>query len=148
MNILELISEDCIKIPLESKRKNDLLHEMIDILMDAGKLTDSSSIFQALRNREDQCSTGLGEGIAIPHAKSEDVSELIMAIGIAPKGVDFEALDGEDTKVFFMIIAPSDQAGLHIEALSEVARLTRSEGFMQSLLDSENAAEVLQVLQK
>lgn len=148
MSILELLSEDCIKVPLESKRKNDLLHEMIDLLKEAGKIDDADSVFQAVRSREDQGSTGLGEGIAIPHAKTDSVTELTLAIGVSPKGVDFESLDGEDTKVFFMILAPSDKAGLHIEALSEVARLTRSAAFMRTLLHSENAAEVLELFQE
>ena len=106
MSILELLSEDCIKVPLESRRKNDLLHEMIDLLKDAGKIDDGDSIYQAVRSREDQGSTGLGEGIAIPHAKTDAVSEMTLAIGISPEGIDFESLDGEDTKVFFMILAP------------------------------------------
>lgn len=148
MSILELLSEDCIKVPLESRRKNDLLHEMIDLLKDAGKIDDGDSIYQAVRSREDQGSTGLGEGIAIPHAKTDAVSEMTLAIGISPEGIDFESLDGEDTKVFFMILAPSNKAGQHIEALSEVARLTRSAAFMRTLIHSQNAAEVLELFQE
>ncbi|MBF9015872.1 MULTISPECIES: PTS sugar transporter subunit IIA [unclassified Oceanispirochaeta] len=148
MSILELISEDCIKVPLESRRKNDLLHEMIDMLKDAGKIEDADTIYQAVSSREDQGSTGLGEGIAIPHAKTDAVSEMTLAIGISPDGIDFESLDGEDAKVFFMILAPSNKAGQHIEALSEVARLTRSAAFMRTLIHSENAAEVLELFQE
>ncbi len=148
MSILELVTEDCIKVPLESKRKNDLIREMVTLLEEAGKIQDSEAIYQAVRSREDQGSTGLGEGIAIPHAKVEGVSELTLAIGIAPEGVDFESLDGQDAKVFFMILAPPDKAGQHIQALSEVARITRSAAFMRALIHSQTPAEVLELFQE
>ena len=148
MSILELITEDCIKVPLESTNKNDLLREMIDVLKDAGKIDDEVAVYSAVRSREDQGSTGLGEGIAIPHAKIDGITNLSMAIGVAPGGIDFESLDGQPAKVFFMIIAPSDKASQHIEALTEVARITRSAAFMRALLHSENAAEVLELFQE
>ncbi|MDC7231766.1 MAG: PTS sugar transporter subunit IIA [Spirochaetales bacterium] len=148
MSILDLVTEDCIKVPLESTRKNDLLHEMIDLLKEAGKISDPDAIYQVVRAREDQGSTGLGEGIAIPHAKTDAVTDITLAIGISPQGIDFESLDGEDAKVFFMILAPPDKSGLHIEALSEVARLTRSAAFMRTLIHSETPAEVVELFQE
>jgi len=148
MSILDLISEDCIKVPLESRKKNDVLREMINLLKSAGKIDDENIVYQAVRTREDEGSTGLGEGIAIPHAKIEGIPSLTMAIGISPEGVDFESLDGQDSKVFFMILAPADQAGAHIQALSEVSRLTRSAAFMRTLIHSQNPAEVLELFQE
>jgi len=147
MSILELISEECIKVPLEGTEKNEVLREMIHLLKEAGKFEDEEAIYLAVRNREDLCSTGLGEGIAVPHAKTDAVSSITMAIGISPDGIEFESLDEKPAKMFFMILAPPSQAGQHIEILSEVARITRSAAFMRAIIHSENAKEVLEMFQ-
>ena len=148
MSILKLITEDCIKVPLESTNKNDILRELIGILKNADKIEDEVAVYSAVRSREDQCSTGLGGGIAIPHAKIAGPDQLSMAVGVAPEGVNFESLDGQPVTVFFLIITPSDKDSQHIEALTEVARITRSADFMQSLISSGTAAEVLKLLQE
>ena len=93
-------------------------------------------------------STGLDKGIAVPHAKTTEASTLCVALGISAVGVDFDALDGEDSHLFFMIIAPPDQSSQHIQVLSEIAGIAKSSAFCRMLTRSENAQEVLELMRE
>ncbi|MHC4581272.1 MAG: PTS sugar transporter subunit IIA, partial [Planctomycetota bacterium] len=88
----------------------------------------------------------LEKGIAVPHAKTPAVSSLKLAIGIAPGGIDFEALDKQPSKLFFLLVAAPDQSGPHVEALAEIAKLSRSNALCRALVNAENAAEVVELL--
>lgn len=143
MALIDLISEDIVKVPLEASVKTDVIAELVDVLIAAKKLENREKIIEAVMKRENLGSTGLEKGIAVPHAKTEQVSELMLAIGVSFKGVDFNAVDGKPSKVFFLMLASPDQSGPHIEALSEIARMTRSETFCRLLSTAANAAEVV-----
>jgi fructose-specific phosphotransferase system IIA component len=147
MALIDQIDENVIKTPLVSTTKEELVGELVQILADAGRITDVEACLQAVREREALGSTGLENGIAVPHAKTGAVSELAVAIGIAPSGIDFAALDGKPSQLFFLLLAPPGQSGPHIEALSEIARLTKSQAFCRVLLSAGSAAEVLELLQ-
>jgi fructose-specific phosphotransferase system IIA component len=143
MALLDLISEDIIKVPLVSTSKPEVIKELIQVLKDTGKIGDDAKVYEAIMKREDMGSTGLERGIAVPHAKTDQVKTLTIAIGIAPSGVEFDAIDGEKSKIFFLILAPPDQSGPHIEALADIARITRSEAFCRLLNASKSAKEVV-----
>ncbi|MBN1797462.1 MAG: PTS sugar transporter subunit IIA [Spirochaetales bacterium] len=143
MALLDLISEDIIKVPLVSTSKSEVIKELIQVLKDAGKIEDTAKAYEAVMKREDMGSTGLEKGIAVPHAKTDQVKTLTIAIGVAPSGVEFNAIDGEKSKIFFLILAPPDQSGPHIEALADIARITRSEAFCRLLNASKSAKEVV-----
>ena len=143
MPLIDLIDEDVIKIPLTSRLKYDVIRELIGVLERAGKLKDPDKAASAVFAREDLGSTGLGGGIAVPHAKTNTVDNLTIAIGIAPEGIDFDALDGEDSSLFFLMLAPPGQTGPHIEALSEIAKITQSRSFVEALQHAETPAAVL-----
>ena len=95
--------------------------------------------------REDQGSTGLEKGIAVPHAKTDAVKSITVAIGVSPEGVDFEAMDGKLSHLFFLMLAPSDQASQHVETLSEIARLTRSPMVLKMLIAASSPEEVMEL---
>jgi fructose-specific phosphotransferase system IIA component len=132
-------------VPLEAKSKEGVLRELLQLLQDAGQLEGFDMAYNALLERESKGSTGLEKGIAIPHAKTDTVKTLTLAMGIAPEGIDFQALDGNPSNLFFMLLAPPDQSGPHIEALSEIARLTQSKSFCRILLRSKDAEEAVEL---
>jgi fructose-specific phosphotransferase system IIA component len=145
MAVINLIEEDIIKIPLAAKTKPDVIKELVDVLKKAGKIEDAESVFRAVMLRENMGSTGLEKGIAVPHAKTHKVNNLVLAIGVSPEGIDFDSLDGEPSKLFFLLIATPQQAGPHIEALSEIARLTRSSNFCKLLLNAKTPKEIVDI---
>lgn len=147
MAVMELMAEEIVKTPLMSKDKPDVLRELVQILKDAGHIDDFDGVLNAVQKREDQMSTGLEGGVAVPHAKSDAVDSLKMAIGIAPDGIDFNAMDGNPTKLFFLLVAPPDKTGPHVQALAEIAKLSRSKAFCRALINAETAAEVVELMQ-
>lgn len=146
MTVIELLVADIVKTPLVSKDKPDTLRELVQILKDANQIGDFNAVLEAVQKREDQMSTGLQDGIAVPHGKTTSVSNLKMAIGIAPEGIDFDALDGQPSKLFFLLVAPPDQSGPHVEALAEIAKLAQSKAFCKALIHADDAQEVLDLM--
>lgn len=146
MTLIELVEEKIIKTPLESKDKPDVLRELVQILKDAGEIDDFEAVLKAVQDREDKLSTGLESGIAVPHGKTTAVSSLKLALGIAPEGIDFDALDRQPSKLFFLLVAPPNQSGPHVEALAEIAKLAQSKAFCKALTGADNAQEVVELL--
>lgn len=131
---------------LDSNSKLEVLKELVVNLGQTGKIKNVDNVFKAVIIRENQGSTGLGQGIAIPHAKSDDVLDVAIMIGISNKGIDFDSLDNAVAKVLFLIVANSNSASSHIEALSEIARLSRNETLIAKLGNAKNKEEVLALL--
>ena len=143
MALLDLIRPDIIKVPLLSQNKNDVIRELIQILIDTGKVSDMERINNALLDREALGSTGLEHGIAVPHTKIDMIKELQVSIGISPAGIDFQALDGKPSYLFFLLLASPGQSGPHIEALADIARITRSQAFYEALINATSAQGVV-----
>ncbi len=148
MGLLELIDKELIRIPVESTSKNDLLEELVRMIDSNGKLNDFSLAYEDILKREALCSTGLERGIAVPHAKTAAVDKMVMAIGIAPNGIEFEALDGNPSSIFFMILAPPGMSGPHIEVLSDIAKVTKSNAFCRLLLAASDVDEVVELFEE
>ena len=145
MALIDLIQPDVICVPMQSTTKYDVLRELATLLETAGKIPNREPVIDALVERESKGSTGLEAGIAVPHCKTTEVDRLVLSIGIAPAGIDFEALDGNPSKLFFLLLAPPNQSGPHIEALSEIARITQSTSFCNALIDSSTPEEVVEL---
>jgi fructose-specific phosphotransferase system IIA component len=143
MALVDLISEEMVKVPLTSTDKPGVLRELLQILKDAGMIEDFDKVLEAIFKREELGSTGLEEGIAVPHAKTDAVKSLTIAIGISPQGIDFHSLDGKPSKLFFLMLAAPDQSGPHIEALAEIAKLSKSRAFCNALINAQSAKEVV-----
>ncbi len=148
MALIDLISEEVVKVPMEATTKRAAIEELIDVLVRAGKVKDREKVLEAVLKRENLGSTGLEKGIAVPHAKAGEVPALTLAIGISFTGVDFGAIDGKPSKVFFLMLAAPDQSGPHIEALAEIARITRSETFCRLLTAAATPREVVQLFKE
>lgn len=98
--------------------------------------------------REKIMSTGIGDGIAIPHGKSDAVTELSAALGIHKRGVDFEALDGEPAFVFFLLVSPANVSGPHIRALARISRMLKNDGFKKKLIEAESPQDILSIIEE
>jgi len=148
MALADLIRPEVVKVPLVGKTKNEVIRELVQLLLDAGRITEMESVYDALLTREALGSTGLEQGIAVPHAKTRAVGRLTAAIGIAPQGVDFQSADGQPSKLFFLLLAPPDQSGPHIQALAEIARLAKSPTFLRLLAGASSGKEVAELIRE
>ena len=146
MALIELVAENIVKTPLESTDKPDVLRELVQILKDAGEIDDFDGVLKAVQDREDKQSTGLEDGIAVPHCKTNAVKSLKLAIGISPQGIEFDSVDGRPSKLFFLLLAAPGMSGPHVEALAEIAKLACSKAFCKALTVADNPAEAVDLL--
>jgi len=144
--LIDLVTEKIVKIPLESKNKPDVLRELVQILKDAGEIEDYDGALKAVQDRESKLSTGLEDGIAVPHCKAAAVSSLKLAIGISPEGIDFDSVDGKPSKLFFLLLAAPNLSGPHVEALAEIAKLAQSKAFCNALTHAADAKQVVDLM--
>ena len=144
----DVITLDCINIDLKGETKSEIIDEMVDILYNNGKLNDREEYKKEILKREAQSSTGMEEGIAIPHGKTDAVKIPTVAIGISKKGVDYESLDGKPSHLFFMIAAPENSNDSHIELLSKITTLLLEDDIREALLNVKSKKEVLDILIK
>lgn len=143
MTLTDVLEKDLIKIPLRSETKNAVIEELVDILVEKKKLSNREEILSAVLSREALGSTGLADGIAIPHAKTTAVDSVSVVVGIAAKPIEFDAQDGKGSQFFFLVVAPEHEASAHIEVLASIARATASPAFKRLLGASHNAEEVM-----
>jgi len=148
MKIVEFLSAKAITTDLKSNNKEDVIKELVDVLIEAGEVEKDkrAKLIEALMARESLGSTAIGQGVAIPHAKSEYVKELIAAFGISKNGVDFDSLDGETVYIFFLLLAPQDSAGPHLKALARISRLLKDKYFRDNLRASSDGNAVIKTI--
>ena len=144
----KMLVKDCIKLNLTAKNKIEVIDELVDVLYDAGRLNDKDEFRKTILKREEQSSTGLEEGIAIPHGKSLSVKLPTVAFGLSKEGIDYGSLDGEPSKLFFMIAAPADATDSHIETLSQLTSLLLDDDIREQLLHVKTKQDVLDILLK
>jgi PTS system nitrogen regulatory IIA component len=148
MQILDFLAVDAIKLNLEAKTKKDAIKELVELLVKSGKVKDKKKMLQTLMEREELGSTGIGQGIAIPHGKSDTVSDLAAAFGVSQDGISFDSLDGEPVNLFFLLVAPEGAAGAHLKALARISSLLKDKFFRKSLLSAKSPDEVIKIIQE
>ena len=141
-----LFFENCINLNLKGSTKSEIIDELVEMLNAAGKLNDKEEYKKQILKREAQSSTGLEEGIAIPHAKTAAVKIPSIAFGLSKNGVDYESLDGEPSKLFFMIAAPANASDTHIEILSKLTTMLLDDDIRERLLEVKTPQEVIEIL--
>lgn len=146
MRLWEIVDESCIKVDVESTDKEEAIAELVELLVRAGKVSDRDGVLEALYQREEEGSTGIGQGVAIPHAKHPSISELVGCIGISRQGVEFDASDGEPVRLMILIMAVPGNPGPHLACLAEIARLIKIQGFIRRAIESDSPAKVLEVI--
>lgn len=148
MKITDFLDRNSIKIGLESTDKEGILKELVAVLAGVKDIGDQKAIVRALLDRENLGSTGIGQGIAIPHGKTDRVKELSAVLGISRKGVNFEALDGEPVYIFFLLVAPKDTAGPHLKALAQISRILRDSYFCELIKRCQTANELYDLIKR
>jgi mannitol/fructose-specific phosphotransferase system IIA component (Ntr-type) len=146
--LTDLLTVDRIKIPLQARSKDDILRELVQVIRDQNGFEEGDDILRAVRERESVLSTGIGNGVAIPHGKSPVVPDLIMAAGCTVQPVDFDSLDGAPVSLFFLLVGPETAAGPHIKALSRISRLVRRDDARERLQKAKSAEEFFRALQE
>ncbi|MGM7720185.1 PTS fructose transporter subunit IIABC [uncultured Metabacillus sp.] len=146
MRITELLTKETIKLDLQSTSKANVIGELVDVLDKAGKLSDKAGYEGAVLAREQQSTTGIGDGIAIPHAKTNAVLHPAIVFGRSKAGVDYEALDGQPSYLFFMIAASEGANNTHLEALSKLSSILMKQEVRDRLLAANTADEVLNII--
>lgn len=146
MKVSDLFSKECMILSLKAENKQDAISEMVNKLYEAGRITDIDTFKSGILKREAQTSTGLGDGIAMPHAKNEAVRQATVLFARSQSGIDYEALDGQPTYLFFMIAAPEGANETHLEALAMLSRMLLRPGLIDALKQVNSEDEVLHLL--
>lgn len=147
MKLLEILTIDCIKAPLEAVEKEDVINELIDTLSQAGRVRDPADLKQAVWAREQTRTTGIGHGLAIPHGKSSGVDEMGVAIGKPKEPLDFASIDNKPVRLIVLLASPPDRTSDHIQALADVTRLLNAEAFRERLYEARTPEQIMELLQ-
>jgi len=148
MKILDLVPPNAVLDDLRSDTKEGVLRELSEVLSGMVPSIPADAIASILLERENLGSTGIGDGVAIPHGKAAGIERLVAAFGRSRKGVQFQSLDGQPAHLFFAIMAPETSAGMHLKALARISRLMKDERFRRSLLEAEDAGDLCRILRE
>lgn len=146
MNLKKVVTKDSILFDMQAETKQAVIEELIDFLVASGKVSDRAAVLQAVLDREEKMSTGMQNGIAIPHGKTDSVDRLEVIIAISRKGVDFAAMDGQPCFIFIMTLSPEHRAGPHIQFLAEISKLLGNAQLRENLAAAASADEVFALL--
>lgn len=148
MKISDFLCPEAVTAELQATTKQEVIEEMVGLLVSAGAIDKKSKakFVEVLMAREALGSTAIGQGIAIPHGKSENVGSLVAGLGISKKGVDFDSLDGDPAYIFFLLLAPIDSAGPHLKALARISRLLKDKYFRENLKSVKDDKTILKLI--
>jgi len=149
MKIKDFLCQEAVVLGIKAKDKEAAICEMVDVLKRLKKIKDAPPVVELLMQREKLGSTGIGQGVAIPHAKIDFIEKQIGVLGISQGGVDFESLDGAPAHLIFLLVCPAAAAsGEHLLAMASVSRVFKDKPFRQSLLKATTAQEVIGLIEK
>jgi len=146
MNIVDLLNPASVEADIKSVNKNDVLVEMTDVLLRSVSGLKRDQVLEVLQERERLGSTGIGEGVAIPHGKLKDIDQLVLSFGRSKQGVDFDSMDGKPAHLFFLLLAPEDSISVHLKTLARISKLLKDEAVRAQLMDAVTAEEIYQII--
>jgi len=146
MRLTEILKPQNIKVPLAATTKSDAITELVKLLSDNNELTDAKKVLDAVLERETTRTTGIGNGLAIPHGKCNGTDHLVMAIGKPATPIDFQAIDGKPVNLIWLLSSPPDKTGPHIHALARISRLMTIDKFRQLLAGAKTNQEVFDII--
>jgi nitrogen PTS system EIIA component len=148
MQLDQILKLEFINADLSAGNKNDALAEMVDTIIRGGIKLDNSSTVDILKQRESLGSTGIGEGVAIPHGKTAAVNYVIIAFGRSIRGISYDALDGKPVHLLFLLLAPENSAGQHLKILAQISRMMKEADFRQRLLEAKSSMDLYKIILK
>ncbi len=148
MKILDILAVDSIVPELKGKTKHQVLEELIDAVKQNKPQVNSERLMKVLLERERLGSTGIGDGIAIPHGKLKEIDDLVLSFGRSTQGIDFESMDGKPVHLFFLLVAPESCAGIHLRALARIARLLKNGVVRKRLGKVDNREDIVSIIQQ
>ena len=146
MNLAGLLGESAVKIPLEGLTTDEVIAELVELLVRAGKVKDRDVVLDALYEREAKGSTGIGGGVAIPHARHADIDGVVLAAGVSRDDIEFFAADGEPVYVVFLLMGTPERPELNVEALADIAGIVQFPGLYEKLLNARDAAAMIRIV--
>lgn len=144
--ITEFVTVESIDLNLKATNKSEVILELTKLLEKSGKLENFDKTLEALKEREKLGSTGIGKGVAIPHAKTEHATDLVIAFGVSKQGVNFNAVDDEKVNIFFAFASPLKNSQTYLKILARISRLIRNDEFREKLLNAKTSQEVLELI--
>lgn len=146
MSFTDTLKSGCFCLELAATTKDAVLEELVTILYNAGKIQQRDRVLAAVREREQKMSTGLSDGIAIPHAKTDTVTEMTTVLAIKHNGLDFQAFDGQPSRIFIMTISPADRTGPHVRYLGQIGKLLKQPAIRERLMASVTPDDIVRAL--
>jgi len=148
MDMSQLLRKELIKLEIDSQDKESAIKELVELMRNSAEVADADLFLHDVYAREQLGSTGVGEGIALPHARSQGIQKLIIAFGRSTKGLNFDALDANPVQLIFLIGTPKDDVGNYLKTLAHLSRLLKKEYFRKKLLAAVSCDEVLEVFKE
>lgn len=142
MKLSELLDEDDIITELRAKEKKGVLEELVAVVLRHEPSIDKGTLVKVLLDRERLGSTGIGDGVAIPHGKYHGLSRPLVSFGRSRGGLDFDSMDGEPAHLFFLLVAPEGSANIHLKVLATIARILKNSAFRKNLMEATSSEEI------
>ena len=146
MKISELLDPAAIVAELQGTAKKEVLAELTDALLKTDAGLERDEVLKVLLERERLGSTGIGDGVAIPHGKLKDLDRLLISFGLSQEGVDFDSMDGKPTHLFFLLVAPEESVGVHLKTLARISKLLKSTAVRERLQSAADKAEIHRII--
>jgi fructose-specific phosphotransferase system IIA component len=148
MKISDILTENLVATGLPGKTKNEVIDAMIDLVASSPKVMDKEKVRKAIFEREEIMSTGVGNGFAIPHGKTEAVADIVAAFAVTAQPIDYQSLDEKPVRLVFLLVGKDNLVGPHIKLLSRISRLMNKEEFRKRLLDMKSPREILEAFRQ
>jgi nitrogen PTS system EIIA component len=146
MRLDQIFKIEFLNENLLSDTKIDVLAELINVLIASGLTIDRAKAVDVLQQREKLGSTGIGDGVAIPHGKVSDLHDLVVAFGRSRKGIAFDAIDGKPVHLFFLLLAPENSTGQHLKALAKISKMLKTPDFRKKLIDAKSTSDLYRAI--
>ena len=145
MRLIDILDETSIVADLQASDKIEALEILVEAMTRSNEI-NKQDILNVLLEREELGSTGIGDGIAIPHGKSPEITQIISGFGLSKQGIEFDSLDGKPAHLFFLLVAPENSPGTHLKVLARISRMLKNVNFREKLLEANSQHEIYQII--